>query len=81
MAVYREGRSPDGGWGWMVIAGCFIILVCQHSNTHIANLVTMIVNFTVFTLLPPYLALNPILSLLTMFFFFFCFYVSLTSSW
>lgn len=26
MTVVRQGRPPDGGWGWMVIAGSFITL-------------------------------------------------------
>ncbi|XP_045126441.1 monocarboxylate transporter 9-like [Portunus trituberculatus] len=26
MPVVRQGRPPDGGWGWMVIAGAFLTL-------------------------------------------------------
>lgn len=24
---------PDGGWGWMIVAGCFMVTVCTRAVT------------------------------------------------
>lgn len=24
---------PDGGWGWMIVAGCFMVTVCTRAIT------------------------------------------------
>lgn len=26
-------RPPDGGWGWMIVAGCFMVTVCTRAVT------------------------------------------------
>lgn len=29
----HSAASPDGGWGWMIVAGCFLTTVCTRAVT------------------------------------------------
>jgi len=29
----HSGATPDGGWGWMIVAGCFLTTVCTRAVT------------------------------------------------
>ena len=35
--VHHESRAPDGGWGWMVALGAFVINVSNNNNNNSNN--------------------------------------------
>ncbi|KAG1971928.1 monocarboxylate transporter [Pimephales promelas] len=34
----HSGATPDGGWGWMIVAGCFLTTVCTRAVTRCVSI-------------------------------------------
>ncbi|XP_073725514.1 monocarboxylate transporter 12-B [Misgurnus anguillicaudatus] len=36
--IERSSDAPDGGWGWMIVAGCFLTTVCTRGVTRCVSI-------------------------------------------
>lgn len=43
----RVRPPPEGGWGWMVVAGCFLATVCTRGVTRFVDVFSLVTSLAV----------------------------------
>lgn len=39
--------EPEGGWGWMIVAGCFLTTICTRAVTRYQSSLIMLKNYKI----------------------------------